>query len=955
LSTPLHEHDHREDETSGLGRRELLQLLGASAALAGVGACTQSPREKILPYAQRVAEVTPGVPTAYATSSVREGLAIGLLVKSNEGRPTKVEGNPEHPASLGATGIHEQASILDLYDPGRLGSVRANAGLADWSQVLAGLQQPPGWRPWFVLPPQSSPLVSALCDRVRERYPAARFSFVSPLTRRRVYQATRVIFGRALEPGYDFGRARVVLALGADFLAATPMSVRWSRDFARARRAASPAATMNRLYALETAPTPTGSLADHRLALRPSAIAAVAGAILRELAASAGGAGAPLPEALLASLPFARQSPHAAFIGAAARDLAAARGASVVIAGDQAPLELHLLAHAMNAALGNLGQTVTLSEPAPIEPEGGASLFDLTRALDTRALDAVIIIDENPVYWAPPALELGRRLREAPLSFHFTSHDNETSAVCRFVAPLSHYLESWGDARAADGTISLIQPLIEPLRASRSPAEVLAACAGDRVSRGHGLLTAHWRASLGADFEARFEEHLRRGLIEGSAHPPVAAEPRWSEAIEPLSASFARTERVPELHFEPSSLYDGRFAGNAWLLELPHPTTKQTWGNAALLSPALAASLGVESGRVLELTAGGERLEAPALIVAGHADDAVTLALGYGQSGPALLGRGVGVNAFRLREDDQMLAAGLALAPTDRSEQLAITQNHSNARGRSLALLATLSDWQREPQLTAHLRGPAASLLPVLQPQSGPQWAMSIDTSICSGCNACVVACQAENNVPVVGKANVERGREMHWLRIDRYEFGAEAAPRVVNQPMLCQHCEAAPCEYVCPVNATVHSPDGLNEMVYNRCIGTRFCSNNCPYKVRRFNFFEYTGLPTRDQLARNPDVTVRERGVMEKCTFCVQRIRRAEMQARMEGRAIGPGEVETACQQACATQAIQFGSLEHRLTPVVAWREEGRAYAALHELGTRPRTLYLAKIENPNPELERT
>jgi molybdopterin-containing oxidoreductase family iron-sulfur binding subunit len=951
LSTPIEEED-----AASLGRREVLRVLGASAALAGLGACTQAPREKILPYAQRVAEVTPGIPTYYATSCSREGLAVGVLVESHEGRPTKIEGNPEHPASLGASGAHEQAAILDLYSPSRLGAVRAQGAPAGWQDVVGALQQSPRWRPWLVLPPQSSPLIGALSARVLARYPAARFSFVSPLSRERVYEATRLVFGRPLEPRYDFARARVVLSLDADFLAAMPMSLRWAREFANARRAASPASPMNRLYQVEPMPTPTGSLADHRLALRTSAIASVAGAILRELTSEVSGQHGPgLPQELLASLPRAPDSPHAAFIGGAARDLAGARGASIVIAGDLAPLELHVLAHALNATLGNLGQTVTFGEPAIIEPVAGSSLFDLTRALDARSVDAVIVIDENPVYWAPPALELARHLREAPASFHFTRHQNETSAVCRWVAPLSHELESWGDARAADGTVSLIQPLIEPLRPSRSAIEILAACAGEGGSRSHALLTAHWRSALGADFEAIFEEHVRRGLIEGTASGVVDAAPRWSEAIAPLALAFGSTSSGPELHFEPSPLHGGRFAGNAWLLELPHPMTKQTWGNAAVISPGFAAALGVTNGRVLELAAGGERLEAPALLLPGHADDVVTLGLGYGQSGPELAGRGVGVNAFRLREDDRSMASGLRVRVTDRTERLAITQDYGDTRGRPLALLATVADWRERPQLTEHLRGPAPSLLPMVQRQAGPQWAMSIDTSICTGCSACVLACQAENNVPVVGKAGVERGREMHWLRIDRYFFGDDAAPRFVHQPMLCQHCETAPCEYVCPVNATVHSPDGLNEMVYNRCIGTRFCSNNCPYKVRRFNYFEYTGERTTEQLGRNPDVTVRERGVMEKCTYCVQRIRRGEMQARTEGREIAPGEVQTACQQACPTRAIQFGSLGHRDTPVVQWREESRAYAALHDLGTRPRTMYLAKIENPNPELKGT
>jgi Fe-S-cluster-containing dehydrogenase component len=956
-----------------LDRRGLLQLLGASAALAGLGACTQSPREKILPYARRPREVTPGVATPYATSMVIDGFALGLLAQSHEGRPTKIEGNPEHPASLGATGTYQQASVLDLYDPGRPSSVRRDGALSSWDDVLTSLVRAPSWRPWFVLPPQSSPLVGSLMDEIRRRYAAARFSFVSPISRRRVYDATRLSFGRALEPHYDFARARVVLALGADFLSGMPMSVRWARDFSRARRIAAPGAEMNRLYALEATLTPTGGIADHRAAVRPSAQATIAGAVLREvLARGPLAAGRRLPPALTDLLPNAEGSSEATFIRAAASDLARASGASVVIAGDGAPLELHLVAHALNAVLGNWGTTVWFSEPALLPAEPRSSLADLAAALDAKTVDSVLVLDSNPVYFAPPALELERRLRSAPESLHLTAFENETSRACRTVAPLSHYLESWGDARAHDGTISFIQPLIEPLHPSRSVIEVLAACAGRPSPRGHTLLTERYRAELGAAFEQRFEEYLRAGLIAGSSSPRLSVEADFSAIIEPLRRAWAEPPRAQhrELHFEASpSLYDGRFANNAWLLELPHPSTKQSWGNAAVISPALAAALDVDDGRVLALELDGRVLEAPALILPGQAGDVITLALGYGQMGPALLGAGIGVNAFALRSDDGEFAAGLRIRVEDRREALAITQNHGRARGRPLALRATLEEWRRHPDLTAHLRGPQPTLLPVHpahetiarkppEPSAGDraqteQWAMTIDTSLCLGCSACVVACQAENNVPVVGKAEVARGREMHWLRIDRYFEGPDDDPRVVHQPMACQHCELAPCEYVCPVNATVHSPDGLNEMVYNRCIGTRFCSNNCPYKVRRFNWFEFTGLPTAEQLARNPDVTVRERGVMEKCTFCVQRIRRSERQARIEQREIAPGEVMSACQQACPTEAIQFGSLRHGGTKMVEWRKEGRAYSVLHDLGTRPRTQYLAKIDNPNPELE--
>jgi molybdopterin-containing oxidoreductase family iron-sulfur binding subunit len=951
------------EDSLELDRRELLRLLAASLALAGASGCSRSPHEKILPYVQRPREAAPGVPTEYATSMVIDGFAMGLLVQSHEGRPTKIEGNPEHPASLGATGVYQQASLLDLYDPGRVVAVRRDGALASWSDALAALQHPPTWRPWFVLPPQSSPLLGTWIERVLARYPAARFTFVSPISRQRVYEATQLLLGRPLEPQYDVGRARVILSLGADFLEAMPMSVRWAREFARRRRGA-PAEEMNRLYAVETMLSPTGSVADHRAAVRASEIPAIAGAILREVMSQAGAQpAARLPAALLASLPQAADTPVAPFVQAVARDLWQARGAALVVAGDGSPLEVQLIAHALNSALDSWGDVAWFVEPALLT--GNATLTALAEALDARAVDAVLVLDSNPVYWAPPVLELGRRLRSAPESFHLTHSDNETSRACRWVMPLSHYLESWGDARAHEGTASFIQPLIEPLHPSRSALELLAACGGQPGTRGHELLVERYRDEFGANFDAAFEEGLRAGLIADSASPRLTPRADFTRAVEALRSAPRPPQSTPELHFETSpALYDGRFASNAWLLELPHPMTKQTWGNAAVIGTELAAELGISNGRVLELEVDGRKLAAPALILPGHARDAVTLALGFGQSGTNLVGAGVGANAYLLRNDDQLYAPGLRIAVSEREHPLAITQDHANTRGRSLALIATLGEYRERPELTAALRGPQPTLLPMFSspqggagqgfPNGGRQWAMTIDTSICTGCSACVIACQAENNVPVVGERNVRRGREMHWLRIDRYFEGPDEAPRVVHQPMMCQHCEAAPCEYVCPVNATVHSPDGLNEMVYNRCVGTRFCSNNCPYKVRRFNWFDFNREPSVADLAHNPDVTVRERGVMEKCTYCVQRIRRAEMKARIEKREIGPGEVVTACQQACPTEAIQFGSLDHAGTKMVEWRNEGRAYAVLHDLGTRPRTQYLAKIQNPNPEIER-
>jgi molybdopterin-containing oxidoreductase family iron-sulfur binding subunit len=942
-----------ERSSVDLGRRELMQLLGASVALAGLGACTQSPREKILPYAQRTPNLTPGISAYYATSMVLDGYATGLLARSHEGRPTKIEGNPEHPASLGATGVYEQASVLDLYSPGRAQAVRSRGVPASWEQAFAALPKDEAARPWFVCHPQSSPLVAAWMERVRQRFPLARFCFDAALSRRAAYASTTALFGRPLDAQYDFRRARVTLALGADFLASMPMSVRWARDFAERRRNAEPGSDMSRLYMMEPMPTPTGSLADHRLPVRRTEIGPIAGAILAELA-SLMPAPQGLPAGLLNALPRASDPAHAAWVRAVARDLASARGESVVIAGDTEPASTHMLAYALNWVAGNLGRSVSYSEPALIEPGGGEPLQAFVAAMQKQEVDAAFILEPNVVYTAPPELELERWLRQVPSSFHLTYFENETSRACQWVLPLSHYLESWGDARAYDGTLSFIQPLIEPLYPCKSLVEILAACAGDQISRGHALLTQHYRAELGASFDAVWEESLKRGVVAGTAAPTSTPEPRWGALQSELPQLSVRERPTLELNLDANpSVYDGRFAHNPWLLELPHPMTKQTWGNAAVLSPASAVQLGVETGRVIELMAQGQTVEAPVLVLPGHADGVVSLSFGYGQAAPELVGHALGANAFRLRTDADSFAAALSVRVTQKSELLAITQDHGSLRDRPLALLTTLAEYRAHPEATEHLRGPQPTLLPIYPPTPAPQWAMTIDTSICTGCSSCVVACQAENNVPVVGKKEVERGREMHWLRIDRYYNGPASDPRVINQPMLCQHCEKAPCEYVCPVNATVHSPDGLNEMVYNRCIGTRFCSNNCPYKVRRFNWFEYTADKTTLSMQRNPDVTVRERGVMEKCTYCVQRIRRVEQQARVEKRAIEPGEVVTACQQACPTGAIQFGALQHEDTPMVEWRKQPRLYAALHELGTQPRTQYLAKVLNLNPELE--
>jgi Fe-S-cluster-containing dehydrogenase component/anaerobic selenocysteine-containing dehydrogenase len=916
------------DDDNGLTRRAFVQLLGASATFAGAG-CVQRPSEKILPYHQQPENVIPGKPLHYATSMVLDGYATGLLVTSHGGRPTKIEGNPEHPASLGAAGVFHQASILDLYDPARARQLREGKAPRAWDQFARAFgfgqeRADAGAGLRLLLEPTTSPLTASLLARVMARYPNARVTFTSP-TAGNAARGAQLAWGRPLTALYDFGKARVVVSLGADFMARGPFHLRYARQLADRRR---PGLDMLRFYQAETAPTPTGSLADHRLRARPTDMSRLAAALLDPA--------------------FPVDSPHEAWIHAARADLEAAQGASIVIAGDEQPPAIHAACAAVNARLQNVGQTVTLIESSVATlGEREQPLPALVEDMRAGRVETLFVLDANPIWDAPVELDLPAAFEKVATAVCLASWEHETARHSRWFVPLAHFLESWGDARALDGTVSLQQPLIAPMNGGRTVADVLSVLAGD--GRGvHDLLVAYWAARLPVNHDFFWERALQRGFVEGSASPPVLAPIVWDGQL----AHERPAAKGIELSFPPSpQVHDGRFAGNDWLLELPHPTTKLTWDNALLLSPATAREHDLASGDTVEVDREGRKLVAPVLVMPGHADGCGTLELGWGRDRK-------GVNAYPLRT---VATAPALLRRLARKHPLAVTQEHARAGDRQLVALRALADageriehFEPLPTLLADRNG------------SGNQWAMSIDTNVCNGCSGCVVACQAENNVPVVGKERVLRNREMHWLRIDRYLEGRGGSPGsagrgvedplfdddpgVVNQPMLCQHCEKAPCEYVCPVNATVHSADGLSEMVYNRCIGTRTCSNNCPYKVRRFNWFDLVddGLV---RLQRNPNVTVRERGVMEKCSFCVQRIRAVEIQARVDGREIQPGEVKTACQQACPTQAIRFGSLAHEGTEMMTLRADPRAYEALRELGTVPRIRYLAKVVNAREE----
>ena len=982
-----------------VGRRGFLKLMGASLALAGVSACTRQPDEMIVPYVRQPEEIVPGRPLFFATAMPLGGAGLGLLVESHEGRPTKVEGNPDHPSSRGATDVFAQAAILELYDPDRaqtltnLGEIQPfGAFVAAMRTVVNAQQAKQGAGLRILSDTVASPTLGAQIREVLGRMPLARWHQWEPAGRHNAREGSRLAFGEYVDAQYAIEKADVILALDADFLCSGPGGVKHARAFASRRRIEGDASGLNRLYAVESTPSNTGTKADHRLAVRASEVEGVARAIAAAVGAGAASAGA---------------AAHGAWIAAAAKDLQAHRGRSLVIAGDAQPPAVHALAHALNQALGNVGQTVTYTETAAVQPSDQLSgLKELVGEMNAGKVDFLLILGANPVYSAPADLRFGEALQKVALRAHLGLFENETAALCQWNIPEAHFLEQWSDVRAEDGTVTIIQPLVAPLYQGKSAHEVLAALT-DRPERGgYDIVREHWvresglpsatprgaqAASAGAaqaapsgaaptapsgggekaapqagpatfaaapspvlsEFDKAWRKWLHDGLIPNTAFAPKTV----SVSGEAPVGSAVSTNGL-EVVFRPDpSVYDGRFANNAWLQELPKPLTKLTWDNAALVSPATADRLRLVSGDMVELKQGGRTLRTPVWINPGHANDCLTLYLGYGRARAGRVGNNTGfdVNALRTTAAPFILG-GVELAKTGERVDLACTQDHWSLEGRNLVRVGTKTEYEKDPAFARkmeHIPLTGLTIYPDYK-YEGYAWGMAIDQGVCTGCNSCVVACVAENNIPVVGKTQVLNGREMHWLRVDRYYTGDIENPDTYHQPMPCQQCEQAPCEVVCPVAATVHSDEGLNDMVYNRCVGTRYCSNNCPYKVRRFNFLLYQDFDTPSiKMARNPDVTVRSRGVMEKCTYCVQRINQARAAAIREDRSIRDGEILTACQSACPTDAIVFGDLNDPNSRVSQLKKNTLNYALLAELNTRPRTTYLGIVRNPNTELE--
>lgn len=948
-----------------LSRRNFLKLMGASLALGGLSGCQfalKQPQEKIVPYVRQPELVIPGKPLFFASAITFAGFGTGVLVENHEGRPTKIEGNPDHPASLGSTDLLTQATILTMYDPDRSQAPTSSGQESTWDAFVAAAgaavqaqagKQGAGLR--ILSGAVTSPTLTAQLRQLLEQLPQAKWIQYEPVGRDNANAGARLAFGEDVNTIYRLDTAAIIVGLDADFTAPSPTGVRMARQLADGRRIRKGTSETNRLYLAESTPSITGLLADHRLPARSTQIEHLARALAILIGVPGVTAGAPLSEA------------ETRWVAGAAADLQAHRGAGVVLVGESQPPIVHALGHAINAQLGNAGSTVIYTAPVESDPAGGiAALAELAREMSAGAVELLLILDSNPAYTAPADVPFAEALAKVPLSIHVGLYRDETAQLSTWHVNGAHFLEAWGDTRAFDGTTTIVQPLIAPLYNGKSAIEVVNVLLGKAQVSGYQSLTEYWQAqNATGDFRVFWNQALHDGVISTTREPERQVTLQQGFA----AAAPATPGQGLELVFRPDpSIWDGSFANNAWLQEIPKPYSKLVWDNVALMSVKTAAALGLASGDVARLTYQDRSVDAPVWVQPGHADDSVTVHLGFGRTAAGRVGNGVGFNAYLLRTSTApWFGSGLDVAKVGSNYKLVSTQGHFLMEGRKKDLVryGTLKEYEANEEFLKTEEKEPISLIGEYE-YNGYKWGMSIDLNVCNSCNACVVACQAENNIPVVGKDEVWLGREMHWIRIDQYYVGDEHTPNVYNMVMLCQQCEHAPCEIVCPVAATVHDAEGLNNMVYNRCVGTKYCSNNCPYKVRRFNFLQYQDVPYRSpvdastendsipvlKLQRNPDVTVRARGVMEKCSFCVQRINEARIEARKADRRITDGEIVTACQQACPTQAIVFGDMNDPQARVVELKEQPLSYTSLDKLNTRPRVSYLAKIKNQNADL---
>lgn len=954
-----------QDIDTNISRRQFLTLMGASAALAGLVSCRR-PVEKIIPYVVQPEDIIPGIPNYYATSFPFGTTAYGLLVESHEGRPTKIEGNPDHPTTLGSTNSFMQAEILALYDPDRSKTVLHQGQTETWGdfakawvEIAKEFATSGGQGLAFLLEPYSSPAVSQQVQGLKKKYPNALWSVYAPISNENILAGTQMATGSSLVPVYCLEKADVILSLENDFLHLESDNVAHTKGFSKKRRVQSEKDTMNRLYVAEASYSLTGTMADHRFRMPSYQIAAFAAGIILELKKlGVNGASATGLKALADRFDLNQK-----WLQAVAKDLAHNRGRSLVMAGRHQPAVVHALVAMINNQLGNQGKTVSYRDAVDMAESNQQSLQALVKQMSTGNVSTLVIVGGNPSYNSPANIKFKENLAKVKNSIHLSVYNDETSNDVKWHLPNSHFLEAWGDARSTDGTYSLVQPLIAPLYDTKSVLEVLAWLATEAEEPGYNLVQKSAQTILsGPDFTQTWNRVLHDGLQKKSSlaeRSPGVLAGSLDQHINKLLQSYPTDSRdFVALQIKPStSAYDGRYANNAWLQELPDPLTKLTWDNAALISPSMAVDQDLANGDVVTLGTNSNKIEIPVWIAPGQDDHTVTISLGYGRERAGKVGNGVGVNTYALLESGPTMILEGKLIKTGKNHKMASTQDHGSLGFRPLVREASLDEYKKNPGFTKELAdgAPGQSMWTEHKYTEGYQWGMAIDLNVCTGCNACTIACQSENNIPVVGKEEVLNGREMHWIRMDRYFVGDQLAePEVVHQPMACQHCEMAPCEQVCPVAATTHDDEGLNVMIYNRCVGTRYCGNNCPYKVRRFNYFHYADRePNKNEkFSKNPDVTVRSRGVMEKCSFCTQRISEARITAKNAGRDIKDGDIKTACQQGCPADAITFGNINDPESAIMKMKKQNRNYELLAELNVRPRNSYLSKLRNPNPEL---
>ncbi len=955
-----------------VSRRGFLKLMGASMALAGLAGCTKQPDEPIYPYIKAPEDLILGKPMYFATAHPFTTGAVPLLVKSDEFRPIKIDGNPEHAYNHGSSDAYSQGTLLDLYDPDRSQHVLYRGESREWGEFAETFRTKvastkDGTGIYFLSAAITSPTLARQWQEVQKAYPKAKLVQYEP-----------AIAGTFLEKGlnvqYDLSQADVIVSLDADFLsgASYPGFHKLVRDYADRRK--KPENGMNRLYAIESTPTTTGMKAEHRLGLRASEIPAFAAA----LAQAVGVPGVNPPA-------YAWTDEQKKFLAVLAKDLKANAGKSAVLPGLYQDISVAALAMAMNMVLDNVGKTVwagsDIAIPLPSDQLGDFKA--LVADLNAGKVDWLVILNANPIYDAPADLNFADAFNKANIVAHLGSHYDETGQQAHWHIPAAHYLEYWSDARAYDSTVSIVQPMIDPLYGGHTAHHVFQALLNEPMLRPYDAVRETWKTTIKGDFETGWRKALHDGWIADTANANgtanVISGVRLDKAIPPTPTSKDSLEII----FRPDpNVYDGRWANVGWLQELPKPVTSLSWDNAAIVSGATLTKLNLEEDDIVELTVGNGRVKAPVIVAPGHPDNSVTVYLGYGRQIGRVAG-GAGFNAYLIRNTWAPFYATGSIRKVEGKWGIAVTKSHyqdkraSSLQGqgkgdnsleadealgpRGIIRYATLDEFKANPNFahegdTHETPSRDTSLFPNWEYNEANAWGMSIDMNSCTGCNACIVSCYAENNIAVVGKQQVRIGRNMQWLRIDTYFEGDLAAPRAHFQPMACQHCENAPCEQVCPVGATVHTPEGLNMMVYNRCVGTRYCSNNCPYKVRRFNFLLYSDYETESlKLMRNPDVSVRSRGVMEKCTYCVQRISAAKIDADKENRKIRDGEIVTACQQACPANAIVFGNINDKESRVSKLRAQQRSYQVIADINTRPRTQYVAEVLNPNQELEET